>query len=87
MMIGKIFENNVDKIEKENDAEILTYNCYNQDNELVLTYQLDWDLNRFSCQYNISSSEKSIVYKSSNLFDNPDTSGGFLEYKIDESNE
>ncbi len=82
MMIGKIFENNVEKIEKENDAEILRYKCYNKDSELVLIYQLDWELYQFSCHYNFSASfAESIVYKSSNLFDISDNLG-LIERKI-----
>ena len=87
MMIGKIFEKKVVKIEKKTSQDGFLYKCYNIYNEVVLKYQLDWGRYQFTCHYNISDySVDSIVYKSSNLFDNADNLG-LLNHKIYESDE
>ena len=87
MMIGKIFENKIVKIEQEKSKEIFSYKCYNKYNKEVLSYTLDWKSHQFSCVYNIvGSSGTSMVYKSSNLFDIADDLG-ILDLEIREFHE
>ena len=87
MMVGKIFENEVVRIEQERSKELFTYKCYDKYNKEVLSYRLDWEFHQFSCTYNIvKSSETSMVYKSSNLFDNANDLG-VLDLEIYEFHE
>jgi len=86
MMIGKIFSNNITRIEQERDQRIFIYKCYDKNNKEVLTYKLDWENHYFSCIYNNDTSLASMVYKSSNIFDKADNLG-VLDFEIHELNE
>lgn len=76
MMVSKILDNGIVKIEKETSKYVFLYKCYNKFNKQVLRYKLDWGSYEFSCIHNItSSSGTSIVYRSENLFDTSDNFG------------
>jgi len=83
MMIGKIFANNVVRVEQERNQKLFIYKCYDKNNKEVLTYKLDWENNHFSCIYNNVESLVSMVYKSSNMFDKADNLG-VLDFEIHE---
>ena len=88
IMVGKIFENKIVRIEAQKNNNIFTYQCYDKYNNAVLNYSLDWDSYELKCSYNIigSATKNSIVYKSYNLFDKAD-SLGILDLKIDKFRE
>ena len=76
MMIGKIFENKIVRIEQQKSKDIFSYKCYDKSNKEVLSYKIDWGSNQFSCIYNtVGSSKNSMVYKSANLFDKANNLG------------
>ena len=85
MMIGKIFENNIFRIEKFTNQETFLYKCYDQYNKEILSYKLDWGSCKLICEdYSQKSECFSIVYKSDNLSDKANTLG-LLNFKIYES--
>ena len=76
MMIGKIFENKIVRIEQQKSKDIFSYKCYDKNNKEVLSYKIDWGSHQFSCSYNtVGSSKNSMVYKSANLFDKANNLG------------
>ena len=76
MMIGKIFENKIVRIEQQKSKDIFSYKCYDKSNKEVLSYKIDWGSHQFSCIYNtVGSSKNSMVYKSANLFDKANNLG------------
>ena len=76
MMIGKIFENKIVRIEKEKGKEFFVFKCYDKHNKEVLSYKVDWKSHQFSCSYNtVGSTKNSMVYKSANLFDKANNLG------------
>ena len=84
MMIGKIFENKIVRIEKEKGKEFFVFKCYDKHNKEVLSYKVDWGSHRFSCTYNtVESSKNSMVYKSANLFDKANNLG-ILDFEFRE---
>ena len=87
MMVGKILEDKIFRIEKEIDNEVFSYICYDKFNKKVLTYKIDWDSHQFSYTYStFRSSGISMVYKSENLFDKSNDLG-ILDIEISESRE
>ena len=76
MMIGKIFENKIVRIEQQKSKDIFSYKCYDKNNKEVLSYKIDCGSHQFSCSYNtVGSSKNSMVYKSANLFDKANNLG------------
>ena len=76
MMIGKIFENKIVRIEQQKSKDIFSYKCYDKNNKEVLSYKIDWGSHQFSCSYNtVGSSKNSMMYKSANLFDKANNLG------------
>ncbi len=75
MMISKIFESNIVKINKEKSEESFLYKCYDKYNKEALRYILDWRSYDFTCI--TISSQDTIVHKSLNLFDKADNIGEF----------
>ena len=82
IMIAKIFEDEIVRIEKEKDEEVFVFKCYDKYKKHVLNYRLDWSLHQFICTYNISESlGASMEYKSVNLFDKANHLG-ILDFEI-----
>ena len=70
MLIGKIFENDIVSVEKENKDEVFSYRCYNNNEVKVLEYFVDWSNNKFYCIYDINYfSSSCISYEGKNLND------------------
>ena len=73
-MIGKIFENDIVRIEKEKESFI--YKCYDKNADQVLEFFVDWSKKQLLCTSYIDGKARvTIIYKSSNLFDCADKSG------------
>tara|TARA_B100001540_G_C15813739_1_gene645945 strand:+ start:2183 stop:3523 length:1341 start_codon:yes stop_codon:yes gene_type:complete len=75
-LLGKIFDYDIVKVEKEQSEEIFTYNCFDANNKLIISYVIDWNKNYF--RYSLEESlDKEIVhiYGSENLFDMPNLKG------------
>ena len=75
-LLGKIFDHDIVKIEKEQFEEIFTYNCFDENNKLIISYVIDWNMNYF--RYSLEESvDKEIfqIYGSENLFDIPNLKG------------
>ena len=75
-LLGKIFDHDIVKIEKEEFEEIFTYNCFDENNKLIISYVIDWDMNSF--RYSLEESvDKEVfqIYGSKNLFDIPNLKG------------
>ena len=84
-MIGEIFKNKILYIKKERIQDVYLYKCYDESDKEVIRYTLDWRAYELKCQYNKFGSLSNImVYKSVNLFDNPDNFGilDFEKYKL-----
>ena len=74
--LGKIFEHNIEKIEKKVVDGSFIYSCYDKNNEIQLRYNIDWKNHQFRGYFNITrDSESALVYYSDNLFDIPDIKG------------
>ena len=85
MLIGKIFENNIARIEKAKHKESFLYECYDKYNKKVLSYKLDWESCKLICEdYSQKPECISIVYRSDNLFDKANTLG-LLNFETYES--
>ena len=75
-MIGKIFENDIVRIEKEKKVESFIYKCYNKNADEVLEFFVDWSKKLLLyTSYTDGNPIEKIMYKSSNLFDCADMSG------------
>tara|TARA_B110000263_G_scaffold236595_1_gene236092 strand:+ start:154 stop:1494 length:1341 start_codon:yes stop_codon:yes gene_type:complete len=75
-LLGKIFDHDIVKIEKEQFEEIFTYNCFDENNKLIISYVIDWNMNYF--KYSLEESvDKEVfqIYGSKNLFDIPNLQG------------
>ena len=75
-LLGKIFDHDIVKIEKEQLEEIFTYNCFDENNKLIISYVIDWNMNYF--RYTLEESvDKEVfqIYGSENLFDTPNLKG------------
>ena len=75
-LLGKIFDNDIVRIEKEQFEEIFTYNCFDENNKLIISYVIDWNMNYF--KYSLEESvDKEVfqIYGSKNLFDIPNLQG------------
>ena len=47
--IRDVFEYDISKIEKEVIDNVFTYNCFNKNRDLIVSYVLDW--NQYQIQY------------------------------------
>ena len=68
--IRDIFEYDISKIEKKVIDNVFTYNCFNKNGNLIVSYVLDW--NQYQIQYKNYISDYSfnnIVFYSENLYD------------------
>ena len=75
-LLGEIFDHDIVKIEKEQFEEIFTYNCFDENNKLIISYVIDWNMNYF--RYSLEESvDKEVfqIYGSENLFDTPNLKG------------
>ena len=75
-LLGKIFDHNIARIEKKYFEEIFTYNCFDENNKLIISYDVNWKMNHF--RYSLEDSEDKEVfqiYGSNNLFDIPNLKG------------
>jgi hypothetical protein len=74
--LGKIFDYDIVRIEKERNEEIFTYNCFDDNNKLIFSYYIDWNRSHF--KYSLEKSgDKAFFqsYGSNNLFDIPNLKG------------
>ena len=68
--ISDVFEYDISEIEKKVIDNIFTYNCFNQDGNLIISYVLDW--NQYQIKYKNYISDNPFnytVYYSENLYD------------------
>ena len=79
-MIGKIFKNDIVRVEKELKGEVFSYKCFNKKGNQLFTYVIDWNLKEIIC-YDKSLELDGIIEEvhisSNNLFDLPDINGKF----------
>ena len=74
--IGDIFDYNVVRIDKYESDNTFTYNCYNKNDNLVISYTIDWIKNHFEYKnYSNDNIRNHKVYYSENLFDIADNKG------------
>ena len=78
MLIGKIFENDIVSVEKENKDEVFSYRCYNNNEVKVLEYIVDWSNNKFYCIYDINSFSSSCISYGSNYLNDIANKNGIL---------
>jgi len=80
MMIGKIFKNDIVRVEKDVEGEVFTYKCFNAKGNELFSYSIDWNLKEIIC-YDKSLEINGIIEEahisSNNLFDLPDINGKF----------
>ena len=75
-LLGKIFDYDIARIEKKRNEEIFTYNCFDKNNKLIISYDIDW--NRSHLKFSLKNSvDKDFfqIYGSNNLFDIPKLKG------------
>ena len=68
--IRDVFEYDISEIEKKVIDNIFTYNCFNKDGNLIISYVLDW--NQYQIKYKNYISDNPFnytVYYSENLYD------------------
>ena len=68
--IRDVFEHDISKIEKKVIDNIFTYNCFNLNGDMIISYVLDW--NQYKIQYKNYTSDSpynNIVFYSKNLYD------------------
>ena len=84
-MLGKIFENDVVRIERIKNKELFEYQCFDIVNNQILNYKIDWKFKVIICDdFSEKGSFASIKYESLNLFDKADVKGQLqLEFIID----
>jgi hypothetical protein len=76
MLIGKIFENNIVRIVKEQFEEMFTYKCFDENDKLIISYVIDWKMHYFSFSLEKLDDKKVFqIYGSNNLFDIPNLKG------------
>ncbi len=76
LMLGKIFENDVARIERVKKNELLEYKCFDIDNNQILNYKIDWKFKVIVCDdFFERGSVATIIYESPNLFDKADIKG------------
>jgi hypothetical protein len=76
MLIGKIFENNIVRIVKEQFEEMFTYKCFDENDKLIISYAIDWKMHYFSFSLEKLEDKKVFqIYGSNNLFDIPNLKG------------
>lgn len=74
--IGDIFGYDVEKIKKEEVGNVFTYNCYDKNNHLIISYRIDWNTYQIEYKNFINTDEfNNRVYFSKNLFDLADKEG------------
>ena len=85
LMLGKIFENDVVRIERIKNKELFEYQCFDIVNNQILNYKIDWKFKVIICDdFSQKGSVASIKYESPNLFDKADVKGQLqLEFIID----
>ena len=80
LMIGRIFDNDIVRVEKDVEGEVFTYKCFNEKGNQLFTYVIDWNLKEIIC-YDKSLELDGIIEEvhisSNNLFDLPDINGKF----------
>lgn len=68
--VGDIFGFDVEKIKKEEAGNVFTYNCYDKNNQLIISYTIDWS--QYQIQHQNFSSDYTFndrVFYSENLYD------------------
>lgn len=85
LMLGKIFEHDVVRIERVKNKELFEYQCFDIVNNQILNYKIDWKFKVIICDdFSEKGSVASIKYESPNLFDKADVKGQLqLEFIID----
>ena len=74
--LGKIFDYDIVRIEKERNEEIFTYNCFDENNKLIFSYDIDWNRSHFKYSLEKSGDKPFFQsYGSNNLFDIPNLKG------------
>ena len=78
--LGKIFENDIIRIEKKEFYDEFIYNCYNKEDKIILSYSVNWNdvelgYYQFVCNYFADNMIITRIYKSENLFDIADVKG------------
>ena len=55
--------------------------CYDNKKNVIISYQIDWSENLFSCTYLVNEFKYRMSYSSSNLYDRADKKGS-LDIKV-----
>lgn len=71
--LGEIFRNDIIRIEKKQSNNIYIYNCFDKNNNLIISYDIDWEMNYFRLNFQ----ETTKIYGSNNLFDKVNPNGVF----------
>jgi hypothetical protein len=71
--LGEIFRYDIVRIKKSQVNNIYTYNCFDENNNIVFSYDLDWDMNCLRLNFE----EVTKVYGSNSLFDKVNSNGVF----------
>ena len=85
LMLGKIFENDVVRIERIKNNELFDFQCFDTANNQILNYKIDWKFKVIICDdFYEKGSVSTLKYKSPNLFDKADEKGQLqIEFIID----
>ena len=71
--LGEIFKNNIVRVEKNQFNNIFTYHCFDESDNIIISYDIDWDFRHFSLNFK----DITKIYSSNNLYDKVNLNGVF----------
>jgi hypothetical protein len=71
--LGEIFKNNIVRVEKNQFNNIFTYHCFDESDNIIISYDIDWDFRHFSLNFK----DITKIYSSNNLYDKVNLNGIF----------
>ena len=71
--LGEIFKNNIVRVEKNQFNNIFTYHCFDESDNIIISYDIDWDFRHFRLNFK----DITKIYGSNNLYDKVNLNGVF----------
>lgn len=71
--LGEIFKNNIVRVEKNQFNNIFTYHCFDESDNIIISYDIDWDFRHFRLNFK----DITKIYSSNNLYDKVNLNGVF----------
>ncbi|MDA9344821.1 glycosyl hydrolase [Flavobacteriales bacterium] len=71
--LGEIFKNNIVRVEKNQFNNIFTYHCFDESDNIIISYDIDWDFRHFRLNFK----DITKIYSSNNFYDKVNLNGVF----------